>query len=99
MTEQSKIPLPGESNKGKSLFERAEGAFGLTQLKSTFSTAGALERALDLPVLGTISETLSERARALRAKRMKLFYAASGSLAGLFVLLLGIEFVQRGMVA
>lgn len=74
-------------------------AFGLTQLKSTFATAGSLERALDLPVLGTISETLSERTKALRAKRMKLFYAASGSLAGLFVVLLGIEFVQRGMVA
>ena len=74
-------------------------AFGLTQLKSTFSTAGALERALDLPVLGTISESLSERNKALRAKRMKLFYAASGSLGGLFVLLLGIEFLQRGMVA
>jgi hypothetical protein len=30
---------------------------------------------------------------------MKLFYAGSGSLAGLFVVLLTIEFVQRGMVA
>ncbi|ANY20781.1 Chain length determinant protein [Tsuneonella dongtanensis] len=74
-------------------------AFGLTQLKSTFSTAAGLERALDLPVLGTISETLTERAKALQAKRMKLFYAGSGALAGLFVLLLGIEFLQRGMVA
>ena len=74
-------------------------AFALTQLKSTFATAGALERALDLPVLGTISETLNERAKALRAQRMKLFYAGSGALGGLFVVLLGIEFVQRGMVA
>jgi polysaccharide chain length determinant protein (PEP-CTERM system associated) len=73
--------------------------FALSQLKSTFATAGSLERALDLPVLGTISETVSESAKALRAKRMKLFYAASGSLGGLFVLLLGIEFLQRGMVA
>lgn len=74
-------------------------AIALTHLKSTFSTAAALERALDLPVLGTISETLNERGRALRAKRMKLFYAGSGALGGLFVLLLGIEFLQRGMVA
>lgn len=73
--------------------------FGLSQLRSTFATAGALERALDLPVLGTISETLSPRAAASRAQRMKLFYAGSGALGGLFVLLLGIEFVQRGMVA
>jgi Mrp family chromosome partitioning ATPase len=34
MTEQSKIPLPGENEKGKSLFERAEGAFGLGGLKA-----------------------------------------------------------------
>lgn len=74
-------------------------AFARTQLKSTFATAGALERALDLPVLGTISETLNERAKALRAQRMKLFYAGTGALGGLFVVLLGIEFVQRGMVA
>ena len=40
-----------------------------------------------------------ERARALRVKRMKMFYAGSGALAGLFVILLGAEFVQRGMVA
>ena len=74
-------------------------AFALTQVKSTFATASALERALDLPVLGTISETLSDSGQALRAKRMKLFYAGGGALAGLFVLLLGIEFAQRGMVA
>ncbi|MGX7952665.1 XrtA system polysaccharide chain length determinant [Tsuneonella sp. HG249] len=73
--------------------------FGLSQLRSTFATAHSLERALDLPVLGTISETVSESARALRTKRTKQFYAASGALGGLFVLLLGIEFVQRGMVA
>ena len=28
MTEQSKIPLPGGEQPGKSLFERAEGSFG-----------------------------------------------------------------------
>ena len=50
-------------------------------------------------MLGTISETLTESAKAIRAKRMKLFYAGSGALAGMCVLLLGIEFVQRGMIA
>jgi Mrp family chromosome partitioning ATPase len=35
MTEQSKIPLPPESAKGKSLFERAEGAFGLGGFRVT----------------------------------------------------------------
>lgn len=73
--------------------------FAMSRLRSTFATAGSLERALDLPVLGTISETLNDGARALRARRMKMFYAGSGALAALFVILLGTEFVQRGMVA
>ena len=74
-------------------------AFGITQLRSTFATASGLERALDLPVLGAISESLTDNAKAMRRKRMKMFYAGSASLAGLFVVLLTIEFVQRGMVA
>jgi polysaccharide chain length determinant protein (PEP-CTERM system associated) len=73
-------------------------AFGLGQLRSTFATSGGLERALDLPVLGTISESLTDAGKALRAKRLKLFYAGTGTLAGLFVVLMTIEFVQRGMV-
>lgn len=73
-------------------------AFGLGQLRSTFATTAALERGLGLPVLGSISESLTQRARAERARKMKLFYAGTGSLAGLFVVLLTIEFVQRGMI-
>lgn len=73
--------------------------FAMSQVRSTFATAGSLERALDLPVLGTISETLNDKAKAFRSKRLKLFYAGTGALAGLFVVLMGIEFVQRGMVA
>jgi Mrp family chromosome partitioning ATPase len=34
MTEQSKIPLPGEGARGKSLFERADGAFGFGGLQA-----------------------------------------------------------------
>ncbi|TCJ37440.1 XrtA system polysaccharide chain length determinant [Parafrankia sp. BMG5.11] len=74
-------------------------ALALGQLRSTFATTAGLERALDLPVIGAISENLTGDARALRAKRMKLFYAATGSLGGVFLMLLTIEFVQRGMVA
>jgi polysaccharide chain length determinant protein (PEP-CTERM system associated) len=74
-------------------------AVAIAHLRSTYATTAALERAFDLPVLGAISESVTESARALRKKRMKLFYAGSGSLAGLFVVLLTIEFVQRGMVA
>ena len=77
----------------------AAAAFAVGQLRSTFATTGRLEKALGLPVLGAISQTLTDAGRALRRKRMKYFYAASGALGGLFVILLTVEFVQRGMVA
>jgi hypothetical protein len=74
-------------------------AFALGQLRSTFATTAGLEKALGLPVLGAVSQTLTEVGREIRTKRMKYFYAASGALGGLFVLLLTAEFIQRGMVA
>jgi polysaccharide chain length determinant protein (PEP-CTERM system associated) len=74
-------------------------AFALGQLRSTFSTTGKLERSLGLPVLGAISETITEAAQALRRQRQKRFYAALAALGGLFVILLAAETIQRGMVA
>ncbi|WP_209347754.1 XrtA system polysaccharide chain length determinant [Pontixanthobacter sp. CEM42] len=74
-------------------------AFAIGQLRSTFATTGKLERALDLPVLGAISQTMTDTARELRTKRMRMFYAGSAGLAALCVVLLAVEFVQRGMVA
>lgn len=74
-------------------------AFAIGQLRSTFATTAKLERSLDLPVLGAISHTMTDAARELRAKRMKLFYGAAGALAGLCVILLAVEFLQRGTVA
>ena len=75
------------------------GAFALGQMRSTFATTTRLEKAIGLPVLGAISQTVTDSARVLRKKRMKYFYAASSGLFGLFVILMTIEFVQRGMVA
>ncbi len=74
-------------------------AFAVGQLRSTFATTAKLEHALDLPVLGAVSHTLTDAAREVQAKRMKYFYGATASLAGLCVILLGVEFIQRGMVA
>lgn len=74
-------------------------AFAIGQLRSTFATTAQLEKSLGLPVLGAITHSWTEASRALRAKRLKLFYAASASLAGVCVLLLAAEFIQRGMVA
>lgn len=76
----------------------AGAAYGMSQLRSTFSTAGKLERALDLPVIGTISTTVKEGAKALQAKRLKQFFGATAALGGVLVILLAIEFVQVGSV-
>jgi polysaccharide chain length determinant protein (PEP-CTERM system associated) len=77
----------------------AAAAFVLGQLRSTFTTTAKLERTLGLPVLGAVTMTVTDAGRVLRKRRMKQFYAASGALGGLFVLLLVVEFIQRGLVA
>ncbi len=74
-------------------------AYAMSKLGSTFATAGQLERSFGLPVIGTISHTFTEAGRELRTKRLKYFAAGVGGLGVLFVVLLGVEFVQRGMVA
>ena len=74
-------------------------AYALGQLKSSFATPQKLERAFDLPVIGSISLTVSEAARAIEAKRLKQFAGACGGLGAMFVILLAIEFVSIGGVA
>lgn len=77
----------------------AGAAFALGKVNGTFATAGKLEQTFELPVIGTISHTLTEAAQAVAKRRGKQFAAATGALGSLFVVLLGIEFVQRGMMA
>jgi succinoglycan biosynthesis transport protein ExoP len=72
-------------------------AFALGQLKGSFSTAARLERAIGLPVAGSISQMRSAAQQAVEKQRMKWFAAASGGLAGVCLLLIAVEFVQRGM--
>tara|TARA_A100001391_G_scaffold48774_7_gene29153 strand:+ start:58401 stop:59924 length:1524 start_codon:yes stop_codon:yes gene_type:complete len=74
-------------------------AFALSKLGSTFATASQLEREIGLPVIGTVSHTFTQAGRALRAKRLKYFAVGVGGLGLLFVVLMGLEFVQRGLVA
>ena len=74
-------------------------AFALGQLRTTFATTSKLEAATGLPVLGSISRTLTDAAQAARLRQRKLFFAGLGALGGLFALLMAVEFVQRGMVA
>jgi len=74
-------------------------AFALSQLRSSFATTSKLERVTGLPVLGEISQALTTAERALRKKRLKYFFAGTAALCGLFVILMAVEFIQRGMVA
>ncbi|MEP3051628.1 MAG: XrtA system polysaccharide chain length determinant [Erythrobacter sp.] len=73
-------------------------AYALGHLRSTFATPGKLGRSLDLPVIGSISMTVSDAARRLRAKRFKQFAGATAGLFAVFVVLLAIEFVSVSTV-
>ncbi len=72
-------------------------AFAIGQLKGSFPTAARLERAVGLPVIGSITQTVSAAQRAVEKQRLKWFAGASGGLAALCVLLILVEFIQRGM--
>ncbi len=72
-------------------------ALALGQLKGSFSTAARLERAIGLPVAGSISQLRSAAQVALEKQRLKWFAGASGGLAAVCLLLIAVEFVQRGM--
>ena len=74
-------------------------AFAAGELRSTFATTSKLERSVGLPVLGAVSQALSPAGQANKARQVRHFFAASAALGGLFVLLMAMEFIQRGMVA
>ena len=72
-------------------------AFAVGQLKGSFPTAARLERAVGLPVIGSITQTVSAAQKAVEKQRLKWFAGASGGLAAVCMLLVLIEFIQRGM--
>ena len=74
-------------------------AFALGQLQTSFPTAAKLEKASGLPVIGSISQMLTSAQREERKKKMKMFVGGTGALFGVFVLLVVVEFIQRGMAA
>lgn len=74
-------------------------AYGISQIKSSFATPQKLERSFDLPVIGSVSLTISEAAKTLQRRRLKQFAGACAGLVGIFVILLGIEIVSVGAVA
>jgi polysaccharide chain length determinant protein (PEP-CTERM system associated) len=74
-------------------------AFIRGQLRSSFITADKLERTFDLPVVGTVSRSMTAAKRKYERKRLKQFVGASAALVAICVLLLVVEFIQVGSVA
>ncbi|MBK5264266.1 MAG: chain-length determining protein, partial [Alphaproteobacteria bacterium] len=74
-------------------------AFAKGQLRTTYPTAIRLERATGLPVIGAVTETLTAVQKEIRAKKLRLFAGACGALFAICLLLVAVEFIQRGMVA
>jgi polysaccharide chain length determinant protein (PEP-CTERM system associated) len=74
-------------------------AFAKGQLQTTYATATQLAKASGLPVLGSITQVLTDTQRAERKQKLVWFAGGAGGLAGCFALLLLVELVQRGMVA
>jgi polysaccharide chain length determinant protein (PEP-CTERM system associated) len=77
----------------------AAAAFAMSQIKTSYATAGRLERASGLPVIGSVSEVTSSPQRAERRKKLRMFAGATMALFALFTILLVVEFAQRAMVA
>lgn len=72
-------------------------AFALGHLQTSYPTASKLERASGLPVIGSISQMLTGEQRIERKRKLKLFFGGTAALIGVFVLLLVVEFIQRGL--
>ncbi|MBB5715399.1 XrtA system polysaccharide chain length determinant [Sphingomonas aerophila] len=75
------------------------GAFAMGKLRTTFPTQARLEKAAGLPVIGSIGEVVTRRQSEDRAKKLKLFLGGAAALPAAYVLLLGVELLQRGMAA
>jgi len=74
-------------------------AFALAQVQSTFPTQARLERAAGIPVIGAIGEMVTRAQAERRRQRLKWFAGGLAALGAGYVLLLGIEMLQRGMTA
>tara|TARA_R110001606_G_scaffold39560_4_gene108971 strand:- start:7987 stop:9531 length:1545 start_codon:yes stop_codon:yes gene_type:complete len=74
-------------------------AFAMGHLQTSYPTAAKLEKASGLPVIGSVSQILTNAQRAMRKKKLRMFYGTSGALFGVFGMLMIVEFIQRGMVA
>ncbi len=77
----------------------AAAAFALGHLQTTYATPGRLEKASGLPVIGSVSAVTNDAERVDARKKLVWLAGGFAGLAGMFLLLLAVEFVQRGLVA
>jgi hypothetical protein len=52
-----------------------------------------------MPVIGSIGEVVTRTQSDHRAKQLKLFLGGTAALGGAYILLLGVEILQRGLAA
>jgi len=74
-------------------------AFVQGQFRTSYPTADRLTKATGMIVLGSIPEVLTAKANELRLQKLKYFAGGVGALGGAFLLLLVIEFIERGLMA
>jgi polysaccharide chain length determinant protein (PEP-CTERM system associated) len=74
-------------------------AFAMGQLRATFPTSARLEKATGMPVIGSIGEVVTRAQVEDRARKLKLFAGAAVALGAAYLLLLGVETLQRGLAA
>lgn len=72
-------------------------AFAQGQMKTTYPTARRLGIGTGLPVLGAISDIVNPTQSDVRRQNFRRFAAGTFALFGVFVLLMAVEFVQRGL--
>ncbi|UUL83233.1 XrtA system polysaccharide chain length determinant [Sphingomonas qomolangmaensis] len=77
----------------------AAAAFAMSKLRTTYPTAARLEKASGLPVIGSIGEVVTAAQTAIRKRQLRMFAGGVGGLVVAFVVLIGVEFLQRGLVA
>ncbi len=74
-------------------------AFALGQLRTTFATGARLEKVAGIPVIGSIGEVVTRVQSEQRRRKLKMFLGGTAALGAAYVLLLGVEILQRGLAA
>jgi polysaccharide chain length determinant protein (PEP-CTERM system associated) len=77
----------------------AAASFAIGQFKTTYATAGRLEKASGMPVIGSIGEMVTKAQIAQRRRLLYYYGGAVGALGAAYVALLGVEMLQRGLAA